>query len=199
MPDTYISIFIVLIPGIFALLGALVGGYATSNFNFRNQIKDVKYRNRQQAYSQIMGHKYLLPQLYVSRFEAMIFSDYHEQRWKLGGNLSNSLDPSEAQRWMHKSEDLVLEVARTNKFLFESIGLARASFRQDELLEKLTQRICQFRTPSIEPPTAMNAEELDTWKAKAVAQLQQLVAEEIGGPIDTLLEYLQLHINDDLL
>ncbi|MDO8690027.1 MAG: hypothetical protein Q7R39_08470, partial [Dehalococcoidia bacterium] len=125
------------------------------------QIRTVRFQKRQQAYPEIMGRKFLLMQLYVSRFEARIFSDYHEQRWR---NSPDSLDLSEAQRWMHKSEDLALEIAKTNQSLFESIGLVKASFRRDDELDTLTQHIYHFRTPTIiEPPGSQNAQGLDTY------------------------------------
>ena len=58
--------------------------------------------------------KFITTRLSVSRFEAWIFSDYHEARWKLAGDPTGSLDLQEAQRWMGKSEDLALEIAKNN-------------------------------------------------------------------------------------
>jgi hypothetical protein len=192
---TFVTAFVA---GLFALAGGFVGAYTTSTLNYRNQLKTETLHKRQQAYAEIMGRKFLLTQLYFSRFEARVFSDYHERRWNLSGNLPNSLDLSEAQRWMHKSEDLALDIAKTNQSLFESIGMAKTSFRRGAALDTLTQRIYQFRTPSIVgPPDTKNVQDLEIWKAKAVTQLQQLVEEEYARPIDALLEYLQAHISDD--
>jgi hypothetical protein len=92
-----------------------------------------------------MGKKQLRRQLFLSRFEAMIFSDYHERRWKLAGSPEKSMDLEEAQRWMHKSENLALDIARTNQALFESVGLARPTFTQSAELTHLTERIYHFK------------------------------------------------------
>jgi arsenate reductase-like glutaredoxin family protein len=100
-----------------------------------------------------MGNKQLRRQLFVSRFEAMIFSDYHERRCKLARSPERSMDLEEAQRWMHKSENLALDIARTNQALFESVGLARPTFTQSAELTHLTERIFYFKTPIISPPS----------------------------------------------
>lgn len=42
-------------------------------------------QGRQQAYGELMGRKAMMAQLLVSRFEAWIYSDYYEARWKLAG------------------------------------------------------------------------------------------------------------------
>ncbi len=114
-----------------ALLGVVLGAYLTARYSFQNQLRLATYQARQQSYAAIMGKKFLLAQLYVSRFEALVHSDYHERLWQLAGSPAASLDLEEAKRWMHKSEDLAIDVARTNQSLFESIGLARASLSSD--------------------------------------------------------------------
>ena len=188
-----------LIAGLFALIGGFVGAYTTSTLNFRNQLKITSFQKRQQGYAEIMGVRFLLPQLYVSRFEARIFSDYHEQLWHLRGAPRDSFDFQETQRWMHKSEDLALEIAKTNKELFESVGLVRGSFKQSAELDALTERVYHFRTPAIgDPPQTNSAADLETWKTTGVAQLQRLVEQEYAEPIDQLLEYLRAHINDGI-
>lgn len=192
------AIVTALIAGLFALAGGFVGSYTTSALTFRNQVKTVMLQKRQEAYAEIMGRKFLLTQLYVSRFEARVFSDYHERRWHLGGNLRDSLDFVEAQRWMRKSEDLTLDLARTQQSLFESIGLAKASFSRDKTLDALTERVYRFRTPVIVgPPATKNLRDLETWKTSAIVQLQQLVENEYGKPIDALLDYMHAHVSDD--
>ena len=55
-----------------------------------------------------MGLKIPLIQNYVSRFEASVFSDYHEYCWKMFGCPLDSFDVDETKRPMKRSEDLVL-------------------------------------------------------------------------------------------
>jgi len=58
------------------------------------------------VFARLMGRKITTEQLYVSRYEAFMFSDYNEERWRRSGSPKDSLDLQEAQRWMHRSEDL---------------------------------------------------------------------------------------------
>ena len=44
-----------------------------------------------------MGRKFTTTQLYVSKYEALLYSDYHEARWKLAGAPKESLDLQEAR------------------------------------------------------------------------------------------------------
>lgn len=182
-----------LLVGVLALLGVLGAATVTSY----SQWRAAKLQSRELAYAQVMGHRFLITQLYVSRFEARIHSDYHERRWTLQKSPAVSMDLTEARRWMQQSEDLAIEIARAQKDLFESIGLAKASFRRADELDSLTNRVFHFRTPQItDPPADMTVEELDTWKTTAVGQLQKVVEDEFAKPIDSLLDYLLQHVDD---
>jgi len=54
----------------------------------------------------------------LSRFEALVYSHYHEYRYRLS---KESHDFTEAMRWMKKSEDLALEIAKYNQQFLESL------------------------------------------------------------------------------
>jgi hypothetical protein len=96
-----------------ALIIAAFGAY----FGYHAQVSLTGKQKRQQAYSELMGRSAVRTQIIVSRTEASIFSKYYERRWHLAGNPTDSLDFQEAQRWMHKSEDLALEIAKSNQSL----------------------------------------------------------------------------------
>lgn len=187
--------YIVLFSPVFALIGVFLGSYLTYRFGLKQQIKIGDYQKRQKVFGELMGLKFLITQLYVSRFEAFIFSDYHEARWKLGECTKESLDLQEAQRWMHQSEKLVLDIAKSNQALFETIGSIRVVFNNTPTLETLTEKIYRFKTPKVEgPPTNADVRQLESWKNKAVKDLQELVEQEYGKPIDNLLSYLATEI-----
>ncbi len=186
-----LPIYVALIAGLFALAGGVVGSFTTAHFALRNQLRFVSLQNRQRAYAEIMGKRVLLMQLFVSRFEAYIYSDFHEQLWRLAGHPKESLDFDEAKKWMHKSEDLALEIARTKQSLFESIGIARAAFPQSQELDQLTENIYHFKSPKIAAsPKSEDQSLLVKWKEEAVGQLQVLVEREYGAPLETLLRLL---------
>jgi len=148
---------------------------------------------RLKAYSELIGYRQLLSQLFVSRYEAFIFSDYHEYRWKIQGSPKESIDQKEAFRWMHKSEDLVLEISRTVQKLFETLGVIRVLFKQTPELKELSDNIYNFKTLKFEkrPQQNWTLEELEEWKLKAVSNVQHLVEGTIRDPINKLTFYLE--------
>jgi hypothetical protein len=196
MDTKLLPIYVALIAGFFALAGGIVGSFTAAHFALRNQLKLTLQQDRQRAYAEIMGKRVLLMQLLVSRFEAYVNSDYHEHLWRISGHPKESIDFDEAKRWMHKSEDLALEVARTRQSLYESIGVARAVFPQSVELEQLTEQIYQFKSPKIHPPAQPNdVDAVRAWKDRAVPELQTLVEREYGAPLENLLKHLAKDIH----
>lgn len=128
----------------------------------------------------------------------MIFSDYHEARTKRSGSSKDSLDLQEAQRWMHRSEDLVFDIVKNNQALFEDLGTVRALFSDGPRLRELVERIYELKAIKTSSPARdASVEELVRWKEESVRQLQALVDREYGGPIEELLDYLSQHLPAD--
>ncbi len=121
---------VVIISSIGTLIIALLSGYLSYRWGVSSQKNIYDHQMRLKAYSELIGYRQLLSQLFVSRYEAFIFSDYHECRWKIQGAPKESIDQTEAIRWMHKSEDLVLEISRTVQNLFQTVGVIRVLFKQ---------------------------------------------------------------------
>lgn len=185
------------IPALIALAGVIIGGWLGARLTFRNQFRLATLQSRQQSYAAIMGKKFLITQLYVSRFEALAYSDYHERLWHLVGAPKESLDLEEAKRWMRKSEDFAIEIAKANQSLIESVGTARATYPTTTELESLTERIYHFKTPVINPPPqGADRTILDNWKAQVIPALQRIVEQEYAEPINALLTCMKRHIND---
>lgn len=194
--NTMNPILLATVSSLLTLISVSAGAYLNYKFGLRSQLKIGEVKNRQQAFGQLMGQKFMITQVYVSRFEALIYSDYHEIKWKLAGCPNESLDLQEAQRWMHKSEDLSLEIARNNQKLFEIIGFIKILFPVTTKLDELLDRIYHFRTPVVKTPDdKIDATQLEEWKKKAVAALQDLVKIEYAEPIDDLLDYLSKVMN----
>jgi hypothetical protein len=118
---------VAIISSVGTLVIALLSGYLSYLWGVSSQKKIYNHEMKLKAYSELIGYRQLLSQLFVSRFEAFSFSDYHEYRWKIQGAPKDSLDQKEAIRWMHKSEDLVLEINRTVQKLFETVGVIRGA------------------------------------------------------------------------
>jgi hypothetical protein len=184
-----------LVPAIVALIAAIITPFLTYQLGLRTQLEASEKQKKQQAHSELLGRKAIMTQLYVSRFEALIYSDYHEARWKLVGSPKDSIDLQEAQRWMHKSEDLVLEISKSNQSLFETLGLIRTSFRQTSELDSRLDHLYNFKIPQItKHPFDLNANQLENWKVQSVKQLQNLIEKEYSRPLDEISTYLAKEI-----
>jgi hypothetical protein len=180
------------------LVGVVLGGvlaigtsYYSEKIQFENQVGLQLDRDAKAVYSRLLGRRFVTKQLYVSRYEAFIFSDFHEARWKLKGAPKNSLDLQEALRWMHRSEDLVFEITKSHQALFEDIGTVRATFPDTKELRELTKRLLELKAiNTAKPPKGADAAALEKWKVETVKQLQALVDSEFGKRFDELLDFL---------
>ncbi len=182
------------VPAVIALLVVVIGPY----LNYKAQEKLTGKQKRQEAYSILMGQKLVITQLYVSRSEAYIFSDYHERKSQLAGTGVESLDFQEAQRWMHKSEDLVLEIAKSRQNLFETLGLIGSYFSSSDKLKELSRQIYNSKGLEIKiRPFDKSAEDLEAWKVKSVNEVQELVEKEYTKLIDELVNYLNREIDKE--
>lgn len=135
----------------------------------------------------------------MSRFEALIFSDYHEARWRQAGNPKDSIDLQEAQRWMHQSETLALDVAKANRELFEAVASARALFTGSTALEALADEVYRHKVPivKVRPDSSMDLAALEAWKVTAVREIQELVKEAIEQPVEALVSHLAPLVRKD--
>src|SRR5262249_44060516 len=136
-----ITIIGTIVGGVIAAGGGIVGQYYASQFQFSTQAHLQKVQGQRQVFARLMGRKFATKQLYVSRYEAFIFSDYHEVRWKHFGSPQDSHDLQEAQRWMHRSEELVFEIVKNNQALFEDLGTVRTLFPDVQRLRELVERV----------------------------------------------------------
>ena len=117
-----------LLPVVLGGILAIGASYFTTKFQMSGQFHLQRVEAQRAVFARLMGRKIITTQLYVSRYEALIFSDYHEERWKRAGAPKDSLDLQESLRWMHRSEDLVSEVVKNDQALFEDIATVRALF-----------------------------------------------------------------------
>ena len=140
----------------------------------------------------------LRKQLYVSRYEALIFSDYHEERWKRAGAPKDSLDLQESLRWMHRSEDLVLEIVKNDQAVFEDLATVRALFPDTPRLRELFNNVYTLNSLwTGEPPHDGSLEKPEQWKKKAQFQLETVADQAYGKPIDDLITFLTQQLPSD--
>lgn len=181
-----------------AILVAFISGFLGYKGGSKAQLHATRKERRQLAYSQLLGHRVLLPQILVSRFEALAFSDYHEALWNLAGSPNDSLDFRESQRWMQKSEDLALETAKSRRHLYETLGLIRAVFKSNQDLAAKLLKAETHKMPAIKQnPFGLKKEEVEAWRKKIIPELQAVVETEISNPLLELAACLQEQIEKD--
>lgn len=170
-----------IIVGLFTLLGAFIPQY------FQNESK--KEERKQLELSKLEGLKVLIMQRYVSRFEAFIYSDYHEFRNKI---QPNEHDFNEATRRMHKSEDLWLELAKIMQEFLSCLWMISVLFLPDKEIKKSIEesRLLTYSLPE-RPTNVMSLEELEHYKTKAVANLQKIATQEYWNKIETLMQKIK--------
>jgi hypothetical protein len=123
---------------VFSLVGVALGSLLTHC----SQVKTADRQKRQEVFSTLMGDRIFVGQLFVYAIEARINSDYHEARFVL---TKDQLHLQEALRWMRRSEDLGMELARARKNLCEILGPVRLQFRKTPKLDELTDQIYRFK------------------------------------------------------
>ncbi|MDB5179352.1 MAG: hypothetical protein JWN01_1295 [Patescibacteria group bacterium] len=141
-----------------------------------------------------MGVRIILRQLIVFRFEAMISSDYHQALWEGEGQPKDSLNLEELRRWMLKSEDYADQVTKQLQELFGTLGSLSLLFKKDKQVQKLIDKIYNFKTVKTKYPVGIPSEELDGWKKEAINQLQELADQQYGKPIHELLGAIKQNI-----
>ena len=191
-----VNMYQAVISGIFTLLGAFIAMlsgillvYLTNKLEIKKEIKLKNHEKCQSVYSELMGMRLVMSQLYLSRFEALIHSDYHEFKYKI---TKDPIDLSESIRWMHKSEDYVKEITQNNQKLFEKLGFVKILFPNSSELDRLIEDISNFKTPIVlqKPTDEMNISQLDEWDGIAIKDLQKIVEKEYKQPIDNLIGHI---------
>ena len=185
-----------IIAGTFALLGAIVGSYTTSYLTLRNQVRLATTQKQEEAYAALAGDRFLLTQLYVSMMQARVDFEFHHRKLEIEGNPAISPHLQETMRLVARRDDLALEFGKASRHLFETIGLIRATFPRTAALDRLTQRLYAFKSPTVTPPGQLSHDDdILRWRNDRLAELQTAADTEYGKPIDDLLAYVLDHLN----
>lgn len=179
---------------------SLFGSYFAHRWQYQRTIALQRRSTQEKTYARLSGLRIVLRQALVSRFEALIFSDYHEYKWRNFGG--SGLDLEEAKRWMQKSEDYVDTVTSILRDIFECIADIHIAYSTTVESSNLIERIYNYKTPTIKSPVrgevpVSTLDHLENWKKNAVSQLQDLVENECSAPLARLLTELQKQLNRD--
>lgn len=172
------------IPICIAIIGAALAGY----FAMDREL----WIKKNEVYMQIIGMKKWMKQVHLSRAEAFLYSDYHEERWRLQG-YKNAIDMEEARRQQARSEDLAMDAAKAEQRLAEIVGGIRCYFKLSKSETDLVDSLLSHSVPSIQRLVGEfdTIEKLDEVKDKASNDLQRLVEivfDETFDPVDSVLK-----------
>ena len=178
-----------------AILGATVGGGATYYIE-KLKISNSEAEKRKQVYSQLLGHKSMMQQLYIALGENRIMAKYYE----LLKETSDKQDIiQELDRRRQKVDDLMLEVARNSKQLFEIIGAVQILFpetpyekinRIEETHNKIISHLGNVES-CLETEQKIN---LESKVKSAKKKFKELAECEVDNGIYLLIDYLKQNI-----
>ena len=160
-----------------------------------DNIESIDCNRQEQAYSQLIGLKFMTDQLYLSTSDAFSESAIIEARERLGLPSISALGKSEEKR--RKYEELALELARNNQRLWETIGLIRVLFTPSEEQEKLiksfesSMKEFQKNLGSIAryyEKTIIENIEAESYAAKI--EIERVIHENVDIPFEALQKYI---------
>lgn len=170
-------------------IGAVIGVFVDHLLRTHKE----KQENKLSSYRKLMGIKITLRQAVVSQTEAYLTSDYYEARY---GITKSKFDFSEAVRLAHKSENSVIIVTNEFQKLFEVMGDISLLFKNDQLIQTYIDKLYRYRTlKTVKPPENISIQKLTAWRDKGIRQIQQLVENEYGKPIEVLIKRMSKGLN----
>lgn len=185
-------------PAVTTLVGIVIGwllNFTTSAIQEKRRYKMDKLQKKEQVYSQLTGFKIMLDQLYLSVHDASVLFDWGCARERLELPALAKLGKLEEKHMQYN--ELILELARINQKLWETIGLIRQLFsptdKLDELIKPLEDSIIKIRnyresiSTYYEEATAKN---VDIIPDAATTGVETTIREYIDVPFENLLKYL---------
>ena len=166
--ESIISIISIAVPASIAALAAYYSAKKTSENTFRYNIELSKNKLRYQIYGELIGHRYLMSQLYVLYFLSVIQSqnsrrliEYINIKIELfnKSNLHKNLSKNDKKissffrskkkilednkRTSIRSEELLIELAKSNELFWKTIGQIRILF-DDDIVETSIKKLEDF-------------------------------------------------------
>ncbi len=197
---------------IIPLLGVLLGGIitlATSVFLGRQKDASALKAKQQQLYCKLFGLKFLLAQVYVSLNQNYIYHRSHKIAKDQSWCENKEYESSEIERHKMEYNELVMEVARINQKVFETLGIIPILFKQtskfDPLIEKLKKLDEGFKglrneletdlEKSCSSANTIEKASLDSWKGRSLEKVNKLTKDNIEATMDKVLSELSNKIS----
>ena len=170
--------------GFWTLLGVIIAGYIAS----RNSRK----LKMGECYAEVIGLKNWLKQLYLSRFEALLYSDYHEEKNRIK-KYESPIDFEESKRWMQKSENLVFKISESERELAKIIGSIFHTFKIQHKDKASILALLNHPVPILQSLVSKcsTVDELEKLKIRLHSELSKLVEKIFDETFDPVIQALE--------
>jgi hypothetical protein len=176
--------------GMPGLIGTVLGSFTTLSIELLKRkfsTKDEERNKKLKVYAKLNSLIFSTKQLYKSRFEASIHSDYHEAKWIFAGHNEHSIDYDEAKRWMLKCEDMVQEIIKNTKELHMCLATIKVLFNKDTDLDPMISQIYLMNGITIQPlKSSPTLDDIEEWKKISKQDLDSQINEKISLPLTQL-------------
>lgn len=173
-----------------SIITALATVSLTTVFYYFKEKKLYRKQMQLELLGDLMGNIQLLRQLYTSRFEAYIDSNFYEYLWHRQPN--EDLYKEEAKRLARTVENLAIEIARTRKIFFATVYRLPLVFQLDDDTKGTLEKLKCHKTPVIKDfPDGLTIEQLKEAEQQAKKDLHRIIDEELYQPTNTVYQYLE--------
>ncbi len=176
-----------LVPFVLGIASTLVG----TLFTFRLTKKKDERGLAIDAYRRLMGLRTYSAQVVVTRFEAIIYSNYYERLNVIKGQDKDGWEFQEAERWMRKAEDGVESISKVAQSLSEDCAFLSIYFKDDSSIQKAIDKVLKFENYLIKMFDETTVKSLEQGKDQAIVDLQKRVEPSYTGSINKLLKLVK--------
>jgi hypothetical protein len=168
----------------------------TSTIQEKRQNRINRLHRQEQVYSQLTGLRIILDQLYLSVNDAFSLFDWIRARERL--ELPSRSDLGKIEEIHREYNELILELARNNQRLWETIGLVRLLFSPSEELEKLIEqlepsiiKLREYRELISDYYESTTAECVNNPPNAALGGIEEEIHKHVDIPLGDLQKYLE--------
>lgn len=185
------SLWQIIIPAIFAILGILLGNY----INYRNSYslfqKQKIFDNQRISFSKIMALKNPWIQSIQTNVEAKLLCEFYETRYILFSHDKEDLE--EAKKQNERALGLIKDISNYQMQVFETLGFIQTCFKLDKELQNAIDDLYDYKSINVStfPRNLKNQNELDVLFKKQNEITVKFTNEEYKDKMNKLINILR--------
>jgi hypothetical protein len=189
-------------PAVTTLLGVVIGwllNFSTSAIQEKQRLRIDNLQRKKQVYSQLKGIDFACRQTYYAFGETVIISEWLKNRERLG---LEELPRFKDKDLSKEISDMLLEIARNDRILWETIGMIQVLFPPsndlDILLGAINQRnlrIDSVKRKATDTYANAGADKIDSLGDEISGWFRECI--EINNPVKDIELYLKKGIDTE--